>query len=251
MQLDGDKCKLMMISTKPNNAEKCSIYVNRQIVKEEEKMKMLGVTIGNQLKFNDHIKIVCKEAAKKVNALARIAPYLKEDKRKLLMKTFVLTFFNYCSLVWMYCSRKNNKLISNVHERALRIAYNDLSSSFEQLLLKDNTVTIHTRISKQLAAEIYKTIHHENPSFMEDIFSITVSPFNLRGSLSLEINQKIIAYGLDAVSYRCQEVWNSIPTEIAPCSNIKTFKASKKTMSTIFCSCRICKPFIGQVSYIK
>ena len=241
----------MMISAKLNNAEKCSIYVNRQIVKEEDKMKMLGVTIGNQLKFNDHIKIVCKEAAKKVNALARIAPYLKEDKRKLLLKTFVLTFFNYCSLVWMYCSRKNNKLINYIHERALRIAYHDLSSSFEQLLLKGNTVTIHTRISKQLAAEIYKTIHHKNTNVMGDIFSITESPYNLRGLTFTRNKPNAIAYGLDTVSYRCQEVWNSIPTEIAPSSNIKTFKASIKTMSAINCSCRICKPRIGQVSYIK
>ena len=147
MQLNGDKCKLMMISTKPNNVEKCSVK------EEEDKVKLLGVTIDNQLKFDDHIKNMCKEAGKKINALARIAPYLNEDKRKFLMKTFVLTFFNHCPLVWMYCSRKN-KLINNIHDRALRIAYNDFSSNFEQLLLKDNTVTNHTRNLKQLATEI-------------------------------------------------------------------------------------------------
>ena len=70
---------------------------------------------------------------------------------------------------------------SRTHERALRIAYNDFSSNFEQLLLKDNTVTTHTRNLKQLATEIYKTIHHENPSFMEEIFIINESPYNLRG----------------------------------------------------------------------
>ena len=126
-----------------------------------------------------HTKNMCKEAGKKINAFARIAPYL--NKRKHLMKTFVLTFFNYCPLVWMYCSRKNNKLINNIHERALRIAYNDFSSNFEQLLLKDNTVTNHTRNLKQLATDIYRTIHHENPSFMEEIFRI-------EGSFSIEIS---------------------------------------------------------------
>ena len=190
MQLNGDKCKLMMISSKPNNIEKCSINVNQQIIKEEDKVKLLGITIDNQLKFDSHIKNMCKEAGKKINALARIAPYLNENKRKLLMKTFVLTFFNYCPLVWMYCSRKNNKLINTIHEIALRIAYNDFSSNFEQLLLKDNAVTNHTRNLKQLATEIYRTVHHENPSFMEEIFRINESPYNLRGgSLSLEISQ--------------------------------------------------------------
>ena len=78
---------------------------------------------------------MCKKTGEKINALSRIAPYLHEDKRKLLMKTFVLTFFNYCSLVLIYGSRKN-KLIYNIHERTLRIAFNDFSSSFEQLMLK-------------------------------------------------------------------------------------------------------------------
>ena len=153
---------------------------NRQIIKEEDKVKLLGIAIDNQLKCDNHIKNMSKEAGKKINALARIAPYLNENKWKLLMKTFVLTFFNYCLLVWMYCSRKNNKLINTIHERALRIAYNDFSSNFEQLLLKDNTVTNHTRNLKQLATEIYKTIHHENPSFMEEIFRINESPYGLR-----------------------------------------------------------------------
>ena len=39
MQLKGDKCKLLMISAQPNNVEKCTLYVNRQIVKDEEKVE--------------------------------------------------------------------------------------------------------------------------------------------------------------------------------------------------------------------
>ena len=55
-------------------------------MKEEDKVKLLGVTIDIQLEFDDHIKSMCKEAGKKISALSRIAPYLNEDKRKLLYK---------------------------------------------------------------------------------------------------------------------------------------------------------------------
>ena len=89
------------------------------------------------------------------------------------MKTFVFTYFNYCPLSWMYCSRKSNKLINNIRERALQIAYNDFSSNFEQLLLKNHTVTHHARNLKQSATEIYKNIHHEISSFMNEIFIIS------------------------------------------------------------------------------
>ena len=69
------------ISSKPNNVEKCSVNTKRKIIKKEDKVKLLGVTIENQ--FDDHINNMCKEAGREINALSRIAPYLNEDKRKL------------------------------------------------------------------------------------------------------------------------------------------------------------------------
>ena len=103
---------------------------------------------------------------------------------------------------------------------------------------------------KQLATEIYKTIHHENPRFMEEIFSINESPYNLRGVTFAGNKPNAAVYGLETISFRCQEVWNSIPIEITSSPNINIFKASIKNLSIISCSCRICKPFIGQIGYI-
>ena len=39
----------------------------------------------------------------------------------------------------------NNKIINRLHEKCLRIVYNDKTSSFEELLGKHGSVTIHTR----------------------------------------------------------------------------------------------------------
>ena len=68
---------------------------------------------------------MCKQAGNKLNAFARIAKFLDGSKRKLLMNSFVLSQFNYCPIIWMYCQRRSNNLINKIHERALRIAYND------------------------------------------------------------------------------------------------------------------------------
>ena len=62
----------------------CVILLNVRILI----VKLLGITIDNQLKFDRHIKNMCKEAGKKINALARIAPYLKENKRKTFNENF-------------------------------------------------------------------------------------------------------------------------------------------------------------------
>ena len=55
------------------------------------------------------------------------------SKRKILVKTFVVSQCNYCPLVWMFHSRKLNNRINSIYECALRISYKDCKSSFNEL----------------------------------------------------------------------------------------------------------------------
>ena len=57
----------------------------------------------------------------------------------------------------MCCDKTSDNRINHLHERALRIVYNDNVSTFEKLLGKDNSVTIHVRNLTILATELYKT----------------------------------------------------------------------------------------------
>ena len=56
----------------------------------------------------------------------------------------------------MFHSRGLNNKINFLHERALRMTYGDRSSSFEDLLKKDNSVSTHHRNIQVLATEISK-----------------------------------------------------------------------------------------------
>ena len=66
----------------------------------------------------------------------------------------------------MCYSSKPNRL----QERALRIVYNDKSSTFYQLLEKDKSVTIYTEYLQYLATEIFKVKIGISPTFMTEIF---------------------------------------------------------------------------------
>ena len=59
----------------------------------------------------------------------------------------------------MLHSRKQNNKISRIHKRVLSTAYSDFNSSFNQLLDKDGSFTIHQRNVQSLATEIYKYLH--------------------------------------------------------------------------------------------
>ena len=70
---------------------------------------------------------------------------MNRNKRRTITKAFIIAQFGYCPLVWMFHSRTLNNRIIKIHERALRIVYNDEQSSFNGLLIKDGAITIHQR----------------------------------------------------------------------------------------------------------
>ena len=49
---------------------------------------MLGINFDYKLKFTNHIYRICKKALRKLNALARIAPYIGIRKLRTLMNAF-------------------------------------------------------------------------------------------------------------------------------------------------------------------
>ena len=57
----------------------------------------------------------------------------------------------------MFHDTAANSRINKIHERALQIVYRDTESSFDELLAKHNSVSVHQRNLQLLMIEIYKT----------------------------------------------------------------------------------------------
>ena len=96
------------------------------------------------------------------------------------MNSFFKTQFNYCPLIWVFHSRENNRKINRLHERCLRTIYNDKQSSFNELLEKDGSVSIHERNLHVLATEMYKISNGLSTPLMKDRFPVNRNPYNLR-----------------------------------------------------------------------
>ena len=86
------------------------------------------------------------------------------------MKTFIASEFGYCLLVWMFHSRKLNSRVNKLHERALRIVYQDYASSFTELLEKDKSTTMRNRNVQLLVTELFKAKNGLLPPFMNKVF---------------------------------------------------------------------------------
>ena len=184
--------------------------------------------------------------------LARVCHLLSFDKRSMLLKTFIESQFSYCPLVWMFHGRGINDRINRLHERALRLAYNDQKSSFDELLHNDKSYTIHQRNIQTLALEIFKTKNNLNPKFMEDIFLERKDiGYNLQKKGELEsMNINTVHFGEDTLRYLGYKIWKLVPDDMKKSSSIKQFKTLIRNWSPTKCPCRLCKTYIQGVGYI-
>ena len=100
------------------------------------------------------------------------------------MKAFAISQFNYCPLIWMFLNRALNKRINKIHERALRLVYQNKNLSFSELLELGNAVTMHQRNLQVLATEIFKVKCNLSPEIMKQVFDFQEPYNNLRSETS-------------------------------------------------------------------
>ena len=176
--------------------------IDGNVIESEETQVLLGITIDSNLSINKHINTLCKKASAKLNALARIAGYMDFPKRRLIMKAFITSQFGYCPLIWMFHSRALNNKINSIHERALRITYDDRTSTFEELLNKDNSVSIHDRNLQVLVTELYKVKSNMAPEILNEIFQNRTSSYNLRTKSSFAVRPvHSVSHGTESLSF--------------------------------------------------
>ena len=160
--------------------EQLGLNINGQIIRGSEKVKLLGVTIDNKLTFGQHVDNICMKVNSKVKALSRLSCYINFKQASTLLNAIIMSNFNYCPLIWMFCSKTANKSINRAHKRAVRVLYKEFESCFEELLSRHGDVTIHVKNLQKLLLEVYKTLHHLNPSYLWENFQTKSITYNLR-----------------------------------------------------------------------
>ena len=118
------------------------------------------------------------------------------------MIAFITSQFSYCPLDWMFHSRTLNNQSNKIHEKALRlVCKNETFFSFDDLLKRDKSVSIHQKNLQILATEIYKTKNNLGPKIMKDTFHLIQKPYNLRNDPQLQRRRnRSVYFGMESIS---------------------------------------------------
>ena len=132
------------------------------------------------------------------------------------------------------------------------MVYNDDTSTFEELLDKDGSVTIHHRNLQLLATEMYKLKNGISTKCFSNICQFEMNKgFKLRMKYDFQVpKSRTVQNGDHTIRHLGPQIWHGIPNEIKNASSLKVFKSKIKGWKPLHCPCRLCKIYVQGVGYI-
>ena len=126
----------------------------------------------------------------------------------------------------MFHSRKIEHRINSIRKRALKLVYQDSPDlTFQELLAKGKSVSVHQKDLQLLASEIFKSKTGVSPDLMNDIFHFVERPYNLRSDYTLERKRDRTVYqGSESLSSLAPKLWDLLPNSIKHSASLKEFK---------------------------
>ena len=170
MIVNPEKFQAIIFNRRRKDENIYTLNFDNKEIQTSPNVTLLGIEIDNNLTFKKHIHQLVKKAAGQLNFLSRQNKFLNQDAKRIVIESFILANFNYCPLVWHFCSCASMKKLERIQERSFRLLLNDHDSDYSQLLAKVKKPTLEIRRIKLLATEIFKTINNLNPSYMKEVF---------------------------------------------------------------------------------
>ena len=142
--------------------------------------KSLGVTIDDQLSWSNYIIEVCKRVSSAIGALKRIKPFVSQSTAIQIYNALIQPHLDYCSSVWDGLSNQLSDKLQKLQNRAARViakATYETSSNVLLEMLKWDSLSV-----RQKAVVMFKSLNKLAPVYLQDLFNIRSTNYNLRNS---------------------------------------------------------------------
>ena len=126
----------------------------------------------------------------------------------------------------------------------MRIIYSDFQSSFENLLEKDGTVSMHNKNPYIFATEMFRILKNVSVLLMRELLHQKVNHHDLRNPYEFSIpNLNIFFRGQGIISYLGPLIWQLVPSEFKDLNTVSAFKTVINNWKSNNCLCWLCKTF--------
>ena len=239
------KFQTMLLKSNSIKDIQLNVTVENISLPSSDTMKVLGIDIDDRLTFDGHISNMCIKAGRQLNVLQRLRGSLDQDSRMAIYKSFIMSNFNYCPLIWMFTSKTSLSKLENIQKRALRFVLDDYQSDYNDLLQNANVPGIKIMLLRYLAIEVFKCINEINPAYLNEMFIRKECPYALRdSSILMRPKVNLTQYGLKSFRSYGTKIWNHLPVSYKARISLSEFKTLIKSWDGPKCKCSVCALYI-------
>ena len=118
-----------------------TITINKHNIESVNIHKHLGITIDNNLTWEQQIDLVCQNVSRKLTLIKILSKYINQNSLKQYYNSYVLPVFEFGCVVWG--NTTNAKMIVKLQKRAARMILKaDFMTLSEQLFKELNMVHV-------------------------------------------------------------------------------------------------------------
>ena len=180
LKVNCDKYQAMVLGN-PKDERNTDLDISGEKVEQSQPIKILGVTLDENLNFKDHLHSVCKKVAGMIGVLRRLKNLIPVNAKLLLYKSAIMPHLTYCRLVWHFCTASDNRKLERLQERALRLVYNTTAESYDALLKRAKLTTLQNRRLQDILILMFKVKNKSTTNEIANIFNINDENTNNKG----------------------------------------------------------------------
>lgn len=220
-----------MTFTRKRNSNIPNVKMNDTELKDEKYHTHLGLTFSSDASWDEHIRIIYKKAAYRLNILRM----LKYDlDRKSLIRfyiSYIRPTLEYGDIIWDNISQQSALLLESIQLDACRIITGLRKGTSHDTLYKElGFCPLSERRKHHKLIKFYKILNNEAPSYIDSIlvkFNEHQPNYNLRTTKLKHPTSRTKVFQ-DSFFISTTDLWNDISPELNNATSLYSFKRTLK-----------------------
>ena len=225
MILNSGKTKSMVVTTRQKHQLETlslKLYVNSSKIDQVKEHRVLGIVLDQELKWEAHIRSLCKKLARNLYLLSKLSLYASKEALLIFYHAHIISHINYASSIWDGAAEVHLKKVDSLHRRAAKIIGRGLQISTEDKQKHLRMLPLRKQFIYNKAVSMFKVFHGNAPNYLlcsfkkasSDRFKNFIPPL-----ARIDLVQNSFAFS-------GATTWNSLSPKIKKSRSLKSFKNS-------------------------
>jgi hypothetical protein len=218
LSLNIDKSNYMLFSNIPahkNNNSK--IIIGKAVIKRKDCVKFLGITMDENLTWQNHIKICKSKIASSIYAINRIKKIIPNNYLRTLYFSMIYPYLSYGIQIWGSAYKVHKKSLIISQKKSIRtISIAKYNAHTDPLFRNLSILKLDDIYRVEVAKMVFQFKTNCLPTQLQTLFTLNSSIHDrkTRQQYDLHVRKCRTTLASQHISFVGPQIWNSLPVEL-------------------------------------